>query len=920
MGGRMVASRKGVAKRSKGRIEDGPRNIVLFSDGTGNSSAKLFKTNVWRMYEAVDLGPSPSGHRDQISFYDDGVGTSNFKFLAALGGAFGWGLKRNVLDLYRYACRNYRPGDRIYAFGFSRGAFTIRLVIALIASQGLVQSKDETELDAKSSEAYRAFRSTFQRRKFKKFTRSAKLIQEKVRQTAVLDDDTTYRREDNVDPTIRFVGVWDTVAAYGGPIAEITRAIDNWIYPLSMPDYELHENVQRARHALAIDDERDAFQPLLWDELAEERRAQEAEDERQEALKRAAAGKAAKDENARKEWEKEARRCAKRARQFRNRLQQVWFTGMHADVGGGYPDESLSYVSLLWMMEEAEKAGLRTLASIKDRFYALANSYGPMHDSRSGISAYYRYQPRKIAAWVDQPGPDDRSRYLMLRDPDIRNEDGTPRGLLRCVCVHESVIARINSGTVRYAPIALPRSFKVVPPQRKGEKVEQASDTQLKCKYERLPSQPLIPREIRDRVEAEAPERFAKQENLWDFVWGRRITYFVTVILTLLLAALPLWNPLPDVDALCSDSRCWLRSLIRPTKDLVPGIFHPWIEAMGSYPLTPFIFGLFIIISLKVSGFLERRLRDESYLLWRRVLDGRAVTTPPESGLREFREGPAYQKTFKALKWSILPAVFGILMMLALLYVPTVGAAQVAIQVDEMDNHFCPQDDAKKLKTVVDKQTVDFDASQTCSEGLVVQTNQPYDIVFQLPVSDKGDPVPWWDDTIPSQAGSATRVRASSFFQVLGVPTRRVIEASYLQPVARISNFPSKPTPHWFEPEFVRNWRAKFALVHMTKLALTPDEDWPELYRVRFVAHDEKDEPRILHFYPNDAHLPFSGRYFYDNNCGTAKVTVIKVVPRRLNMPEPYKMKEPNPPLKAPLCSDDPRRKEKLAEVQARTS
>src|SRR3954452_18668885 len=110
MGGRMVASRRGAAKRSntgrKAAVTG--RNIVLFSDGTGNSSAKVFKTNVWRMYEAVDLGPSPSDQRDQISFYDDGVGTSGFKILAALGGALAWGLKRNVLDLYRYACRNYR--------------------------------------------------------------------------------------------------------------------------------------------------------------------------------------------------------------------------------------------------------------------------------------------------------------------------------------------------------------------------------------------------------------------------------------------------------------------------------------------------------------------------------------------------------------------------------------------------------------------------------------------------------------------------------------------------------------------------------------------------------------------------------------------------------------------------------------------
>ena len=109
--------------------------IVLFSDGTGNSSAKLFKTNVWRMYEAVDLGPPASDRRPQISYYDDGVGTSGFKPLAVLGGVFGYGLKRNVLDIYKYACRNYEPGDDIYAFGFSRGAFTIRLVVALIADR-----------------------------------------------------------------------------------------------------------------------------------------------------------------------------------------------------------------------------------------------------------------------------------------------------------------------------------------------------------------------------------------------------------------------------------------------------------------------------------------------------------------------------------------------------------------------------------------------------------------------------------------------------------------------------------------------------------------------------------------------------------------------------------------------------------------
>lgn len=130
------------------------RKIILLSDGTGNSAAKVWRTNVWRVFESLDLT-----HSDQIAFYDDGVGTSSFKPLAILGGAFGYGLKRNVIDLYMFACRNYRsPDDQIFGFGFSRGAFTIRIVIGLILEQGLVVANSEKELYRQAKAAYRAFR------------------------------------------------------------------------------------------------------------------------------------------------------------------------------------------------------------------------------------------------------------------------------------------------------------------------------------------------------------------------------------------------------------------------------------------------------------------------------------------------------------------------------------------------------------------------------------------------------------------------------------------------------------------------------------------------------------------------------------------------------------------------------------------
>jgi len=143
-----------------------PKVIVVCSDGTGNSAARFLRTNVWRLYQALDTSePTPAdrarGARRQIAYYDDGVGTSSFRPLALLGGVFGWGLKRNVLDLYTFICRNYEEGDEIYAFGFSRGAFTIRILVGLLTKEGLLcctPGCTEEELARYAPDAYRAYR------------------------------------------------------------------------------------------------------------------------------------------------------------------------------------------------------------------------------------------------------------------------------------------------------------------------------------------------------------------------------------------------------------------------------------------------------------------------------------------------------------------------------------------------------------------------------------------------------------------------------------------------------------------------------------------------------------------------------------------------------------------------------------------
>src|SRR5262249_129216 len=129
-------------------------------------------------------------------------------------------------------------------------------------------------------------------------------------------------RNNRRDVNIRFLGLWDTVAAYGMPVEEMTLGISNWIWPLMLPEQRLHGSVQRACNAPSIDDERTTFHPVLWDE-------------RNEVPLRPHAN---------------GRRCL-----HNERISQVWFAGVHSNVGGGYPEDALAQIPLTWIMREAQK-------------------------------------------------------------------------------------------------------------------------------------------------------------------------------------------------------------------------------------------------------------------------------------------------------------------------------------------------------------------------------------------------------------------------------------------------------------------------------------------------------------------------------------------------------------------------------------
>ena len=380
----------------------------------------MWRTNVWRLFQSLDLTNSR-----QVAIYDDGVGSSSFKPLALAGGIFGWGLKRNVLDLYMFLCRNYETDARVYAFGFSRGAFTIRVLLGLVAHQGIVRYETEAELRRRAVAAYRAYRKA----RFHSVSHVEMLFRA-IRDGALRLMGRRHDPAGNIaQPPIRFVGLWDTVAAYGLPIEEMTRGVNQWIWPLELPDRKLSAIVKRACHALALDDERTTFHPVLWSERQEQPAPADWEGRR---------------------WTRD------------ERLSQVWFAGSHSNVGGGYPDDSLAHVSLTWIMKEAELCGLRFKATpdadpdAELTVRSSADKDGRLYDSRHALAGYYRYGPRKIYELCH--------RRSSRRDDDEVTIDA-PK-------VHESAIDRAVNGAHAYAPIGLPARYAVV--MRSGEIVEGA--------------------------------------------------------------------------------------------------------------------------------------------------------------------------------------------------------------------------------------------------------------------------------------------------------------------------------------------------------------------------------------------------------------------------------------------------------------
>jgi len=274
------------------------RNLIVCCDGTWNTPDQTDEgvpvpTNVVRLFNAVADKDDEGG--DQLKYYHPGVGSEGNWWEKVAGGGVGLGLTKNVLSAYKWIGVNYQENDRIFLFGFSRGAYTVRSVAGMIASVGLLDLSElpDNELWKRVATAQkRGYRKRAERKKWAK-------------------DWAFHGAGPNRVTKVFFVGVWDTVGALGVPnnmgILNLLDNVDNF----SFHDTKLNKHILNARHAVAMDEDRASFAPTLWNGVAR-----------------------------------------------RKTVKQIWFPGAHSDVGGGYKEIGLADGALKWMIDEAQDLGL----------------------------------------------------------------------------------------------------------------------------------------------------------------------------------------------------------------------------------------------------------------------------------------------------------------------------------------------------------------------------------------------------------------------------------------------------------------------------------------------------------------------------------------------------------------------------------
>jgi uncharacterized protein (DUF2235 family) len=321
------------------------KSIILCADGTWNTphadAPSKPDTNVRKLYCALPDTPN------QLKYYDSGVGTDGTPLDHLSGGAMGDGLFQKVQDCYQFLANVHDPDDRIYVFGFSRGAYTARSTAGMIAGFGVPTVNLDNMTVRRIFDAYR------EPDKQKKSALKAALNNAYLLQ----------------DVTIKMVGVWDTVGALGIP-GIFFNLLNQKKY--GFLDTALHPCVERACHAVSIDERRAQFKSTLWTNPDGSFRPNDAQ------------------------------------------VEQVWFAGVHSDVGGGYQECDLSDITLSWMMQKARENGLVFSPAAEAQYLTPRSQIatGPAHDEWKivpwGIPEHRTIPPAAVMSNTVQTRLDDK--------------------------------------------------------------------------------------------------------------------------------------------------------------------------------------------------------------------------------------------------------------------------------------------------------------------------------------------------------------------------------------------------------------------------------------------------------------------------------------------------------------------------------
>jgi uncharacterized protein (DUF2235 family) len=390
------------------------KNIVICCDGTGSEIGSTI-SNVLKLYRILEQGEA------QRVYYNPGVGTigqqnawQRFQqeVVAAFGLATGYGLDDDVLNAYRFLCEAYDDGDRIFLFGFSRGAYAVRVLAAFVHVMGLLRP-DQINLAGYAFAVYQ---------------RASDDSAQQDDEATPLDPAFYFRRVagGRLVP-IEFVGVWDTVASV------IVPRQDSFILTLQTLRFtRTNPSVKNFRQAISIDERRRMFRLNRW---TEPQRYRTDPFDPQSG--------------------------------FVQVIRQVWFAGTHRDVGGGYleGESGLSKFPLIWMIEQAHAAGLAIDPQMVNHLgygmpragsshdYAPPDPAAPLHDSMTPLWEILEWLPKRTK-WREWP---DRASFLGCYLPR-----GEPRVIGDGARLHASVVERMRLKP-DYRPVNLPASYAVEP-------------------------------------------------------------------------------------------------------------------------------------------------------------------------------------------------------------------------------------------------------------------------------------------------------------------------------------------------------------------------------------------------------------------------------------------------------------------------